>query len=99
MYNTTEICRLLDEIFEINRKLKSDNTNEVVSFVVEDVNSLPSDGVVQAFSLGKGAGIWEGVIVRSGFTPNLVKPNIWKKSLGLSKDKEDSRADGIKVVS
>jgi crossover junction endodeoxyribonuclease RuvC len=60
--------------------------------VIEQVSSMPRDGVVQAFSLGYGSGLIQGICHSLHFPILLVRPSIWKKSLNLNKGstKEDS---------
>jgi hypothetical protein len=68
---------------------------ESPQIVIEHVNSMPRDGVVQAFSLGYGFGLWVGLLHGLGHTPLLVKPSVWKKKLQLSSDKEESRLEAL----
>lgn len=42
------------------------------------------------------AGIIEGVIVARGWVFEQVAPHVWKKALGLGKDKEKCRAEAIR---
>lgn len=59
--------------------------------VIEDVHSMPRDGVVQAFSFGKANGIIIGIVAANMIPSYFVKPGVWKKLMGLTQDKDDSR--------
>ncbi len=43
------------------------------------------------FTVGVGFGVWLGVLSTLGLSYTRVRPAIWKRALGLGKDKEASR--------
>jgi len=57
--------------------------------VLEHVQPMPKNGSIAAFSLGSGFGIWRGIIASQGLRLELVRPQVWKKSMleGRGKDK------------
>lgn len=58
---------------------------------LESVHSKITDGAVQAFLLGKGAGLWEGLLEASEIKCLGVAPQTWKKYYELiGKTKKDS---------
>ena len=61
--------------------------------VLEDVHSFPQMGVVSAFELGRGKGIWMGILGALGIPYELVSPQQWKKDIlsGRAKEKEAAR--------
>lgn len=59
--------------------------------VVEQVGSMPGQGVASVFSLGHTSGVIAGVISALGIPLQLVAPATWKKPLGLTRDKSMSR--------
>lgn len=60
--------------------------------VVEKVHAMPHQGVVSMFRFGQSLGVVEGVL-GSFFLPILwVYPQVWKNQMGLSYNKETSRA-------
>lgn len=65
--------------------------------VVEKVGPMPRDGCIQAFSLGHGLGILEGVLTSFGVQTMLVAPRVWKKTMGLTSDKELSRRRALEA--
>lgn len=60
--------------------------------VVEKVHAMPHQGVVSMFRFGQSLGVVEGVL-GAYFLPILwVYPQVWKTQMGLSYNKETSRA-------
>lgn len=59
--------------------------------VIEDVHSMPGQGVTSMFTFGRGLGIVEGVALGAGIPVRWVSPAKWKRALGLSPDKGASR--------
>jgi crossover junction endodeoxyribonuclease RuvC len=65
---------------------------------VEDVHSMPGQGVRSTFSFGRSKGIVEGVFSTEDSRPNLVSPQTWKRHFGLLKqDKSASRELAMKL--
>lgn len=65
--------------------------------VIEDVHSMPDQGVASTFTFGYNAGILLGVAEALGIKVLKVKPAAWKSALNLSKDKKKSLALAIKL--
>lgn len=59
--------------------------------VIEDVHSMPKQGVASSFKFGRGKGVVEGVFAGAGLSLRYVAPSKWKRDLKLSKDKGASR--------
>ena len=66
--------------------------DERVHAIIEVVHAMPGQGVTSMFSLGLTCGIIEGVVSALGIEYELVKPEVWKKALGVGKDKDLARA-------
>lgn len=64
---------------------------EIRLAVVEQVGSMPGQGVASVFSLGHSAGVIVGVISALGIPLQLVAPSVWKKAYGIGRDKGLSR--------
>jgi len=62
-------------------KEKSDELNEEVFLLIEEVGVQPRDGKVGAFQFGKGFGILLGIAAAVGFDAKLVRPGEWKKRM------------------
>ncbi len=75
----------------INRM--KDNTDEHIRASLEDVHSMPKQGVASSFSFGRGLGIWEGLLCALGIPVQMVSPQKWKKVMmdGMGKHKDASR--------
>ena len=58
---------------------------------VEQVSSRPQQGVVSTFNFGVSYGILLGCLQSAGLDISFVRPQVWKKALELSRDKEESR--------
>lgn len=65
--------------------------------VIEDVHSMPGQGVVSTFTFGYNAGILYGVLASLSIPIIRVKPSVWKPALGLSSDKKRSIALAKKI--
>jgi len=58
---------------------------------IENVHSMPGQGVSSTFLFGKGFGILLGIIGTLGIERKLVTPRVWKAKLGVTADKNSSR--------
>jgi crossover junction endodeoxyribonuclease RuvC len=63
--------------------------------VVEQVHSMPKQGVASSFDFGKSYGIVLGVLAATGIRVMHVPPTRWKKGMRLSADKEQARRRAI----
>ena len=50
---------------------------------VENVHSMPAQGVSSMFSLGRGLGLWEGIIAALRLPVELIEPAVWKRAMGI----------------
>jgi crossover junction endodeoxyribonuclease RuvC len=63
-----------------------------VECALEQIHSMPGQGVRSMFSMGQGYGLWRGLLSMAGVPYKLVAPQTWKKYHGLlGADKEASR--------
>ena len=59
---------------------------------LEDTQPMPKNGSIASFSLGLNTGIVIGAVTANAFRLVRVKPQLWKKRMGLTgKDKNASR--------
>jgi crossover junction endodeoxyribonuclease RuvC len=65
---------------------------------IEQQNALPGQGLSSTFALAKCYGIVIGLIVASGIPYTLVAPIRWKKAMGVSRDKDASRARASQLL-
>jgi crossover junction endodeoxyribonuclease RuvC len=71
----------------------SDSDVATFSVAIEQVGSMPGQGVSSTFKFGKSFGIALGVVGALGVPMVRIRPQSWKKTMGLSgKDKAASLA-------
>lgn len=65
--------------------------------VIEDVHSMPKQGVSSSFDFGRSKGVVEGVFAMAGRPLRYVSPAKWKKALGITADKGTARRRAIEL--
>lgn len=60
--------------------------------ILENVHSMPKQGVASSFSFGEGKGMWEGILAAYRIPTELVSPQRWKKAIMADQGKEKSAA-------
>lgn len=60
--------------------------------IVEGVNAMPKNGAIAGFSLGHSLGTVDAVLHCLLIGVEHVSPAVWKRAMGLGKDKNASRA-------
>jgi crossover junction endodeoxyribonuclease RuvC len=65
--------------------------------VLEQVSSMPGQGVSSMFAFGESYGIVKGVLAAFQIPTHLVTPVKWKKAMGLNASKDGSRAKAIEM--
>tara|TARA_E500000305_G_scaffold27252_1_gene20847 strand:+ start:132 stop:656 length:525 start_codon:yes stop_codon:yes gene_type:complete len=58
---------------------------------IEQVHAFPTDGRSSAFKFGTNYGIWKGLLLGMQIDYKLVAPQVWMKSLPLSKNKKERK--------
>lgn len=69
---------------------------DVTGAVLENVHSMPNQGVASSFSFGGVFHATEQCLICNGIEPQLVTPQKWKKFFGLSANKDEARALAMK---
>lgn len=64
---------------------------------VEDVHSMPGQGVASTFKFGRAHGTVIGTLAALEVPMHMVAPGRWKKHFRLSADKEASRALALRL--
>ena len=54
-----------------------------VRIYLEEVHSMPRQGVASTFKFGRAFGLVEGIVVASGVPYEYVRPQAWQKALGI----------------
>src|ERR1035437_2197840 len=60
--------------------------------IIENVHSMPKQGVSSTFKFGMAFGAVQGIIGALAIPHHFVTPQVWKKHFRLSADKEEARA-------
>jgi crossover junction endodeoxyribonuclease RuvC len=68
-----------------------------VHVTLEESQAMPGQGVRSMFTIGVGFGVWLALLAALALPYTRVWPAIWKKALGLSKDKEASRLRAMQL--
>lgn len=55
-----------------------------VTAIIENVHSMPGQGVVSMFSFGENYGIWRGILIAFGIPHERISPQKWQSFYGLS---------------
>lgn len=89
-YNTAAMSSLLFPFREGNPE---------VLVILENVHSMPKQGVASSFSFGQGLGMWQGIIAAFGLPLEMPSPQRWKKEIlaDQGKDKDASRFKAIQL--
>lgn len=66
--------------------------NQGCSILIEQVGSMPGQGVSSVFAFGKVYGILLGVSAATFVPLDTVTPAVWKKAIGVTASKDGSRA-------
>ena len=62
------------------------------SILIEQVGSMPGQGVSSVFAFGKVYGILLGISASTFVPLDTVTPAVWKKAMGVTSSKDGSRA-------
>ena len=68
-----------------------DKQDEVLA-VLENVHSMPKQGVASSFCFGEGKGMWEGILAAYNIPTEMVSPQRWKKEIMADQGKDKSAA-------
>jgi hypothetical protein len=58
---------------------------------IEESQAMPGQGTRSMFTIGYGYGLWLGILAALQIPYTPVRPHVWKKALGLGRDKEQAR--------
>lgn len=86
-YNVAEIVRILKRVRD-----ESHVQQYPVEVWLEDVHAMPRQGVTSMFSMGRGLGMYEGIITSLEIPLNYISPVIWKRKIMEGQGKEKGAA-------
>jgi len=94
-YSKRKYKKVLDKaaimlIFEMHK-------DELALAVIEKIGVMPGDGRVGAFTFGYHYGLLEMGLYFAGIKTLKAIPSVWKASLGLSSDKDESRRKAASI--
>jgi crossover junction endodeoxyribonuclease RuvC len=75
------------------------NQEATTMVFLESVHAMPGQGVRSMFSMGKGFGIWLGILAALGLRYELVTPQAWKREMmaGMGREKDASRLRALQL--
>lgn len=76
---------------EMSDILKQIQKEEIGMVALEKAQAFPGQGVVSQWSIGRGYGLWEGIIVALGLKYVLVHPKTWQKEILKDLNKADTK--------
>jgi crossover junction endodeoxyribonuclease RuvC len=62
----------------------SKNAGKVVCVGIENVHSMPAQGVSSSFHFGQGFGIWLGILAALRLPIQRIEPAKWKRGMGIA---------------
>jgi len=71
--------------------------HSVEMVILEHVQGVQGTGATSAFSFGRSFGVVEGVLSGLFLRHALVRPQVWTKALGVSRDKGSHRAAAARL--
>lgn len=78
-------------------ELGLDDEQSYGTVVIEDVHSMPKQGVASSFKFGRSKGVIEGFFAGARLPIRYVTPSKWKRDLGLTNDKGVSRQRALEL--
>lgn len=73
---------LASEMADIIERARTSTTGRI-SVTIENVHAMPKQGVTSMFSMGRGFGIWEGIVSGLRLPVEYVEPSKWKREMGI----------------
>lgn len=71
------------DVRTMGRLIRAEAQEARVSLALERVHSMPGQGVATMFAMGRGLGLWQGIIAAQPWPIELlmVNPEVWKKDV------------------
>lgn len=79
-------------------KLIAPHVPDIIMVVLEQVHSMPGQGVASTFAFGRAYGAVEGVLGALALPINPAPPAVWKQRMRVTADKETSRARATEIL-
>ena len=65
--------------------------------ILEESQAMPGQGVRSMFTTGLGMGVWLGLLAAVQMPYTRLRPQVWKRALGLGPDKEHARLRAMQL--
>ena len=65
--------------------------------LLEESQAMPGQGTRSMFTVGLGFGVWLGILAALRLAHTRCRPHVWKRRLGLSRDKEQARLRAMQL--
>jgi len=65
--------------------------------ILEESQAMPGQGTRSMLTVGVGFGLWLGILAALTLPYTRVRPALWKRTLGLGKDKEHARLRAMQL--
>ena len=112
LYHPEDIILFDMPIFEITRNGKKKNQIDLYGLakfidlhsidieraIIENPSAMPGQGATSLFSFGFSCGVAQMAIASAFIPMKLIHPSVWKKKMGLSKDKDASRLRASQIA-
>ena len=81
------------DIIDILTNAKRFNIPGDYIIYLEEVHSMPGQGVASSFKFGRGFGNLEAIAICLGYRLIYVRPQVWQKALGLLTKKDETKTE------
>ena len=88
--------RNVQDIWAISRTIDM-HAASIRLAVIEEPHAMPAQGVASAFTFGRALGEFVGIVAANFIRIEFVRPAVWKRAMGLSHDKDQSRRQATKM--
>jgi len=85
----------VNEMAELVAHIRNSVDGNVVA-VLEKQQAMPGQGVASMFSIGRGFGLWEGILAARDIPYRVVHPRTWKKN--MLRDSAGDKSKGRSIV-
>jgi len=85
------------DAYTLGRIIEADAHNFKHCYI-EEVHSMPSQGISSAFNFGKGFGMLIGIIAANFIPMTLIPPQQWKKDLRVPAEKDGAIARASELL-
>lgn len=78
--------------------LVDDYAHSTIKAVIEEVGAMPKQGVTSSFNFGFNCACVQMAVVANAIGLMMVRPAVWKKEMGITRDKETARREASRLL-